>query len=47
MAEITKLRFYAGLTEQEVAKVLGVSDRTVRNDWVLARAWLQKELSGG
>jgi RNA polymerase sigma factor (TIGR02999 family) len=47
MAEIVKLRFYAGLTEQETAEVLGVTDRTVRMDWVLARAWLQKELSGG
>ncbi len=47
MAEVVKLRFYAGLSERETAEVLGVTDRTVRRDWVLARAWLQKELAGG
>jgi RNA polymerase sigma factor (TIGR02999 family) len=46
LAEIVKLRFYAGLTEKETAEILGVTDRTVRNDWVVARAWLQKKLSG-
>jgi RNA polymerase sigma factor (TIGR02999 family) len=46
MAEIIKLRFYAGLPEQEVAKILGVTGRTVRNDWALARAWLRRELAG-
>jgi RNA polymerase sigma factor (TIGR02999 family) len=46
MAEIVKLRFYAGLSEAEIATVLGVTDRTVRRDWVVARAWLQKELRG-
>jgi RNA polymerase sigma factor (TIGR02999 family) len=47
VAEVVKLRFYAGLSERETAEVIGVTDRTVRRDWVLARAWLQKELAGG
>jgi RNA polymerase sigma factor (TIGR02999 family) len=44
MAEVVKLRFYAGLSEREVAEALGVTDRTVRRDWVMARAWLQRRL---
>ena len=46
MAEIVKLRFFAGLTEREVAKALGLGERTVRSEWMLARAFLQRELSG-
>jgi RNA polymerase sigma factor (TIGR02999 family) len=45
MAEVVKLRFYVGLSEKETAQVLTVTDRTVRREWVRARAWLQKELS--
>lgn len=44
MAEVVRLRFFAGLTNAEVAEVLGVSERTVKNDWTFARAWLAKEL---
>jgi RNA polymerase sigma factor (TIGR02999 family) len=43
-AEVVELRYFAGLREKEVAHVLGVSERTVRNDWVVARAWLAREL---
>jgi RNA polymerase sigma factor (TIGR02999 family) len=46
LGRIVRLRFFAGLTEQEVALVLGVTDRTVRRDWALARALLQKDLDG-
>jgi len=46
MAEIVKLRFYAGLSEKETAKALGISDRTVTREWKVARAFLQAELSG-
>lgn len=46
MAEVVKLRFYAGLTEAESAEALGVSERTVRRAWILARAWLHRELGG-
>jgi RNA polymerase sigma factor (TIGR02999 family) len=44
MAEIVKLRFFAGLSDEETAQALGVADRTVRRDWTLARAFLQREL---
>jgi RNA polymerase sigma factor (TIGR02999 family) len=46
LAEVVKLRFYAGLSVAETAEVLGVTDRTIRTDWALARAWLQRDLSG-
>jgi RNA polymerase sigma-70 factor (ECF subfamily) len=41
---VVELRYFGGMTEQEVADVLHVSSRTVRNDWQLARAWLHREL---
>lgn len=44
-AEVVKLRYFAGLTVDETADALGVSPRTVDNDWRLARAWLHRELS--
>ena len=44
LAEVVHLRFFAGLSEEETAGALGVSARTVRRDWVLARAWLQREI---
>ncbi len=44
LAEIVKLRLYAGLGEGESAEVLGVSVRTVRRDWQYARAWLFRAL---
>ena len=47
MATIVRLRFFAGLSTEEVAETLGLSDRTVRREWALARAWLHKELGAG
>ena len=44
-ARVVELRFFAGLTEDEVAEVLGVSPRTVRYDWIKAKGWLYRELS--
>jgi len=41
---VVELRFFGGLTEDETTEVLGVSPRTVRRDWILARAWLHGEL---
>jgi len=41
---VVELRYFGGMTEQEIAEVLHVSSRTVRNDWQLARAWLHREL---
>ncbi len=46
-AEVVMMRYFAGLTEEETAGALGVSRRTVQNDWRLARAWLHRELSKG
>ena len=44
-ATIVEMRFFGGLTVAEVADVLGVSKRTVENDWTMVRAWLRRELS--
>jgi RNA polymerase sigma-70 factor (ECF subfamily) len=44
-ARVVELRFFAGLTEEEIAEVLDVSSRTVKRDWTLARAWLYGELA--
>jgi RNA polymerase sigma factor (TIGR02999 family) len=44
---IVELRFFAGLTVEEVAHVLGRSPRTVKREWQLARAWLFRELHPG
>ncbi len=47
MAQIVRLRFFVGLSVNETAEALGLSGRTVRREWALARAWLHRELSGG
>jgi RNA polymerase sigma-70 factor, ECF subfamily len=46
-AEIVELRFYGGLTVDEVAVALGISKRTVEAEWTMIRAWLRKALTGG
>ncbi len=43
-AELVKLRYFAGLTIEEVAKVLGLSESTARRHWVFAKAWLHREI---
>jgi len=45
-ARIVELRFFGGLTIEETALVVGVSPATVKRDWMLARAWLHRELRG-
>ncbi|HTL56906.1 MAG TPA: ECF-type sigma factor [Candidatus Limnocylindrales bacterium] len=45
-AELVKLRFFVGLSVEEAAGVLGVTDRTARRYWRFARAWLLDALSG-
>jgi RNA polymerase sigma factor (TIGR02999 family) len=47
LAQVVEHRFFGGLTEEETAKVLGVTDRTVRRDWIKARGWLHQELARG
>lgn len=45
MAQVVKLRFYAGLSVEEVAELLETSPRTVLRTWSFARAWLYGDLS--
>ncbi len=42
--QVVEYRFFAGMEEAEIGAVLEVSERTVRRDWVKARAWLYREL---
>lgn len=44
-SRVVELRFFGGLTEEEIAEALKISPRTARNDWRLARAWLYRELN--
>jgi RNA polymerase sigma factor (TIGR02999 family) len=46
-ARLVELRYFAGLTGEEAAKVLGISARTADRYWVYARAWLRREMEGG
>jgi RNA polymerase sigma factor (TIGR02999 family) len=46
-ARVVEMLFFGGLTETEIAEVLGVSARTVKRDWSTARAWLHIQLGGG
>ena len=46
-ARVVELRFFGGLTVDETAEAAGVSPATVKRDWTLARAWLQRELGAG
>ena len=46
-ARVVECRFFAGLTVEETAAALDVSAATVKRDWTLARAFLNRELSGG
>jgi RNA polymerase sigma factor (TIGR02999 family) len=44
-AELVKLRYFAGLTNQEAAGTLGISTATAERYWAYARAWLQQEIT--
>lgn len=44
-ARVVEQRFYAGLSVEESAQLLGVSTKTVQRDWIAARAWLRKEVA--
>jgi RNA polymerase sigma factor (TIGR02999 family) len=43
-AKVVELRYFGGLTEEEIVAALKISPRTVRRDWTIARAWLLREL---
>ena len=44
-AELIKLRFFAGLTIEQAAEILGIPRRTADRNWAYCRAWLYKEVS--
>ncbi len=44
LEQVVDCRFFAGFTEEETAEIIGVTSRTVRRDWVRARAWLAAEI---
>ena len=46
-SRIVELRFFAGLTVEETAAILGISPATVKRDWSLARAWLSRQIKRG
>ena len=45
LAELVKLRYFAGLTLSQIAEIRGVARRTVDRHWALARAWLFREIT--
>jgi len=45
-AKIVELKFFAGLTNEEIGEVVGVSDSTVKREWRIAKAWLHDQLKG-
>lgn len=46
-ARIVEMRFFGGLGNEEIAAVLGISARTVKREWALAKTWLYRRLSSG
>ena len=45
-SEVVELRFFGGLSEEEIAEILNVSRLTVVRDWKFAKAWLEREITG-
>src|SRR5262249_38689090 len=45
-AELVKRRFFAGMTNEQAAEVLGITARTAYSDWGYAKAWLRVEMAG-
>jgi RNA polymerase sigma factor (sigma-70 family) len=46
VAELIKLRYFAGIPNQQAAEMLDMSERTARRTWAYARAWLTREING-
>ncbi len=44
-SQVVELRFFGGMTEEEISHVLGISVRTIKRDWNVARAWLYTEMT--
>lgn len=45
LSDVVELKFFGGLNQKEIGEILDLTDRTVRNDWKKAQAWLAHELS--
>ena len=45
LAQVVECKFFGGYTEEDTARILGVTDRTVRRDWIKAKAWLYQTLN--
>ena len=45
-SQIVELRFFGGLTNEEIGEALGISPRTIKREWRLAKAWLRRAISG-
>jgi RNA polymerase sigma factor (sigma-70 family) len=43
-AQIVEMRFFGGMTVNEIADVLGISTPTVKREWALAKLWLEREM---
>ncbi len=46
-SRIVELRFFGGLTNEEIGEVLDISPRTIKREWRLAKAWLRRQISAG
>ena len=46
MADLVELRYFAGLTIDQVAEIQGISRRSVIDHWTYARSWLAREITG-
>jgi RNA polymerase sigma factor (sigma-70 family) len=46
-ARVVELRYFGGLTVEEIAEALDIAPRTVKRDWAMAKAWLRLELNPG
>ena len=44
---VVEMRFFAGMSNEEIAQELGVSTKTVQNDWIFAKAWLYRAMDEG
>jgi len=47
IADVVKLRYFAGLSLEQISEIVGISRRTVSSYWAYARAWLYREMAGG
>jgi RNA polymerase sigma factor (sigma-70 family) len=45
-SEIVEMRFFAGLTVEEIAQVQGISTATVKREWATAKMWLKRQMRG-